>query len=75
MFLRGEAAPSGLTHIFGLFLEGASWNLDGSSLQEAKPRVLYETMPLISLKITRTVLTTEEAEEKRSYVCPVYQTQ
>lgn len=34
--------------VYGLFLEGARWDKTTQCLNEALPRILYDTMPLVS---------------------------
>lgn len=43
-----EPPPDGC-YIYGLFMEGARWDPDARALAEARPKVLYETFPLIWL--------------------------
>ncbi|RKO99706.1 hypothetical protein CXG81DRAFT_14142 [Caulochytrium protostelioides] len=57
-------------YITGLFLEGARWDTETSSLEESHPRVLYDRLPLVWL---------QPGERSRfpvvqAYTCPVYKT-
>ncbi len=37
------------SYIYGLFIEGANYNLERGSLEESAPKVLYNRMPMIWL--------------------------
>lgn len=40
--------PEDGVYIYGLFIDGARWNEHTHVLDEAKPKVLYESMPFVS---------------------------
>ena len=65
-----EAARDG-AYICGLNLESARWNINGGCLDEAEPREMYSTLPVVNCK---TILRSK-MEKKGIYMCPVYQTQ
>jgi hypothetical protein len=48
-FFRSAEAPEDGVYIYGLFIEGASWSWKTSTIQEQKPKVLIDEMPLIHL--------------------------
>ncbi|TPP41138.1 Dynein heavy chain and region D6 of dynein motor family protein [Leishmania donovani] len=58
-------------YIHGVFVEGAGFDLDSSTLVESKPGELYAPMPVIHLEPVRLSETTATAE---SYACPLYKT-
>ncbi|KAH8862796.1 Dynein heavy chain 3, axonemal [Schistosoma japonicum] len=62
--------PDDGAYITGLFLEGARWDLIDECLAESKPKILFDTMPVIWLipeKLTK-------INRKSTYNCPVYKT-
>lgn len=34
-------------YVYGLYIEGASWDKKGQKLIESKPKVLFEMMPIV----------------------------
>jgi dynein heavy chain, axonemal len=67
---RSAEAPEDGVYIYGLFIEGASWSWATSTIQEQKPKVLIDSMPLIHLQ----PISLKELDQKRRYMCPVYKT-
>ena len=41
--------PQEGVYVYGLYLEGAGWDRRGSKLVEPKPKVLFESMPVIHI--------------------------
>lgn len=39
--------PEDGVYVYGLFIEGAAWNREGTHLIEPRPRELYDTMPVV----------------------------
>jgi dynein heavy chain len=62
--------PSEGAYIYGLFLEGAGWDVDARQLCESHPRVLIEAAPVLWLRPCRF----DGVDVRPSYDCPVYRT-
>jgi len=58
------------TYIWGLYLEGGSWNLSTAMLEPSKPREMYCAMPVINVKPV-----VIDKTETGIFMCPVYKTQ
>jgi len=56
--------------IYGLFLEGARWDLEWHRLADPRPKELFSEMPAIWLK----PVTNKVKEDSGIYECPVYKT-
>uniref|UniRef100_A0A8B9IM28 Dynein axonemal heavy chain 5 n=1 Tax=Anser cygnoides TaxID=8845 RepID=A0A8B9IM28_ANSCY len=54
-------------YVYGLYLEGASWDRRNMRLTESKPKVLFEMMPVI-----RIYAENNTSKDPRLYSCPVY---
>uniref|UniRef100_A0A8B9G9E9 Uncharacterized protein n=1 Tax=Amazona collaria TaxID=241587 RepID=A0A8B9G9E9_9PSIT len=59
--------PSEGVYVYGLYLEGAGWDRRNMRLTEAKPKVLFEMMPVI-----RIYAENNTSKDPRLYSCPVY---
>jgi dynein heavy chain len=60
--------PADGIYVYGIYLEGASWNNEKHCITDPKPKELYSEMPLIWL------IPKEDREEKKEgvYMCPIY---
>ncbi|XP_061572400.1 dynein axonemal heavy chain 5 [Cololabis saira] len=59
--------PAEGVYVYGLYLEGAGWDRRGSKLIDSKPKVLFETMPVIRLYAEN-----NGVKDSRFYSCPIY---
>lgn len=67
-----EQPPEGV-YVYGLYLEGAAWERRTSRLIEAKPKILYEAMPVIHLYAVQESSNKKPHETNRGqYSCPIY---
>ncbi|KAK2580549.1 hypothetical protein KPH14_007682 [Odynerus spinipes] len=65
-----DEAPSTGVYIRGLFLEGARWNRETGALDESKPKVMFDTLPIIWMQPNLK----SELKFQSVYHCPVYKT-
>ncbi|XP_025152566.1 dynein heavy chain 3, axonemal [Harpegnathos saltator] len=65
-----DESPSYGVYINGLFLEGARWNREKMLLDESKPKIMFDALPVIWLKPG----VKTEFIIKDVYHCPVYKT-
>ncbi|KAI8833836.1 hypothetical protein BJ741DRAFT_611202 [Chytriomyces cf. hyalinus JEL632] len=54
--------------MFGLFLEGARWNVESNSIVESMPRLLFDVVPVIWLKPTEV----SKLSIEKKYECPIH---
>ncbi|KAI8615245.1 dynein heavy chain and region D6 of dynein motor-domain-containing protein [Chytriomyces sp. MP71] len=57
-------------YVFGLFLEGARWDIKLNSIAESHLRVLFDVVPVIWLKPTEI----SKLNVANKYECPIYKT-
>ncbi|XP_020293126.1 dynein heavy chain 12, axonemal-like [Pseudomyrmex gracilis] len=65
-----ESAPEDGVYIYGLFLDGARFDMKNMCVEESFPKVLYDNMPFMWL----IPMKRQDIEERRTYTCPVYRT-
>jgi len=58
-------------YIHGLVLQGARWDDKSGCLDDSRPKELFAPMPVVLIK----AVTVDKAEDRGSYMCPVYKTQ
>uniref|UniRef100_A0A8C6L065 Dynein axonemal heavy chain 5 n=2 Tax=Nothobranchius TaxID=28779 RepID=A0A8C6L065_NOTFU len=59
--------PTEGVYVYGLYLEGAGWERRHCKLVDSKPKVLFETMPVI-----RMYAENNGVKDLRLYSCPIY---
>uniref|UniRef100_A0A665UP68 Dynein, axonemal, heavy chain 5 n=1 Tax=Echeneis naucrates TaxID=173247 RepID=A0A665UP68_ECHNA len=59
--------PTEGVYVYGLYLEGAGWDRRNCKLIDSKPKVLFETMPVI-----RMFAENNGVKDTRLYSCPIY---
>ncbi|XP_075868615.1 dynein axonemal heavy chain 5 isoform X3 [Nelusetta ayraudi] len=59
--------PAEGVYVYGLYLEGAGWDRRACKLVDSKPKVLFETMPVI-----RMYAENNGVKDSRLYSCPIY---
>ncbi|XP_071957897.1 dynein axonemal heavy chain 5-like isoform X2 [Antedon mediterranea] len=69
-FLKDDISqpPAEGVYVYGLFLEGASWDRRGCRLIEPKPKVLFEPLPVIHIY----AINSTSGRDPRMYECPIY---
>lgn len=60
--------PQEGVYVYGLYLENAGWDRRGCKLVEAKPKVLFEQMPVVHIY----AINSTGGRDVRMYECPVY---
>nr|VZI35563.1 unnamed protein product [Spirometra erinaceieuropaei] len=68
-----EPPAEGGVYIYGLYIEGAAWERRSSRLIEAKPKILYEAMPVVHVfAVQESTSSKKIAESRMPYSCPIY---
>ncbi|KAB7494339.1 Dynein beta chain, ciliary [Armadillidium nasatum] len=65
-----NSPPREGAYIHGLYLEGASWDIENSILVDSKLKDLYPQMPVFHIK----AITQDKCESRNIYECPMYKT-
>lgn len=60
--------PAEGVFVYGLYLEGAGWDRRGAKLIEPKPKILFESMPVIHIY----AINSTGGSDNRLYQCPIY---
>jgi len=68
--LDDKVAPKDGAYVFGLYLEGARWDIDAGVLSESIPKILFTLMPSIWLKPADK----KDIKFPHHYTCPIYKT-
>jgi len=71
--IEPRAPPSDGCYVFGMYLDGASWDWNKNKLAESKPKQLFAAMPILWFKPTR-LSDVKKNGNKKCYACPVYKT-
>jgi len=64
-----SAAPKDGAYVYGMYLEGAKWDMTNNCLADANPMELVAAMPLLHFKPTESK---KKATGKGVYMCPLY---
>eukprot|EP00620_Florenciella_sp_RCC1587_P013374 CAMPEP_0182558034 /NCGR_PEP_ID=MMETSP1324-20130603/1743_1 /TAXON_ID=236786 /ORGANISM="Florenciella sp., Strain RCC1587" /LENGTH=2560 /DNA_ID=CAMNT_0024770185 /DNA_START=8 /DNA_END=7690 /DNA_ORIENTATION=+ len=65
-----EAPTRDGAYIIGMSMQGARWNGADVTIEKSKPKEMFCTMPVISVR----GVSVEKADFKGMYLCPTYQT-
>ncbi|CAH1116455.1 unnamed protein product [Phaedon cochleariae] len=65
-----NAAPREGAYVYGLFMEGARWDIQLNSLADSKLKELFPVVPVIFIK----AITQDKQDLRNMYDCPVYKT-
>uniref|UniRef100_A0A671YVZ2 Dynein axonemal heavy chain 8 n=1 Tax=Sparus aurata TaxID=8175 RepID=A0A671YVZ2_SPAAU len=62
------ASPTEGVYVYGLYLEGAGWDMKNTYLIESSPKVLFTPLPVIHMF----ALNSTAPVDPKLYVCPIY---
>ena len=57
--------------VYGMFLQGATWDLANSCVERSKPKEMFVPMPVVLCKS----VAADKAEQSGVFQCPVYKTE
>ena len=66
-----DVAARDAAHVYGVFLEGARWDVGQTCIDDAKVKELYPRMPVMTIK----AIPLAKADRRDQYECPMYKTQ
>ncbi|KAG2383359.1 hypothetical protein C9374_004696 [Naegleria lovaniensis] len=71
--------PESGCYVYGLYLEGAAWDMQKGTLTDPRPKQLFDEMPLIWFKPVNVAASENQSENGTNvnsshYVCPLYKT-
>ena len=69
-----ESPPLDGVYIFGVYLEGAKWDISSSQLTDMDRGSLFFRMPVIWLEPVKFETVEERLQERNPYHCPLYKT-
>ncbi|KAL6428105.1 hypothetical protein ACFW04_008466 [Cataglyphis niger] len=64
------SVPENGVYIYGLFLDGARFDMEKMCIEESFPKVLHDNVPFLWL----IPMKRQDIEERQSYTCPLYKT-
>ena len=75
-YISKMSPPEDGCFVYGMYLDGASWDWDRNRVAESTPKQLFCAMPILWFKPTRIRDMLKEAKSSKvaSYACPVYKT-
>jgi len=73
-YISKMSPPEDGCYVYGMYLDGASWDWNNNRLNESKPKQLFCSMPIMWFKPTRMSKISKEYKSMNKYACPVYKT-
>jgi len=75
-YISKMSPPDDGCFVYGMYLDGASWDWKQNLLAESKPKQLFCSMPILWFKPTRMKDIKREGKNSKitQYACPVYKT-
>jgi len=69
---HATAAPASGVYIYGLFMEGATWDRFARCVTESRPGELFSPTPVIWLEPTASSPDRDQPRQRDTYQCPLY---